>query len=210
MEKEKQIVKEEFDIQNKLFAEHFNNVESMLNLSLIWSDSFPDFYPYRSEMNQYQPIRYYKNRPKTLEGKILNKYENDKFIYSAKYGKETWGQVFYLYEYGIKKRLLYIKEKDEYILSQLDYLIASENIISKRLFLMRVGEKETFMLDNYSYDVKGRIHYITRDSYLNNEDNILPVRTFRFEYDEHSKVTIFSKQLKLNGDYQENQIYREK
>ena len=63
------------------------------------------------------------------------------------------------------------------------------------------------MEDTYTYDNQGEIEQIIREGYWGSPKNVLPIRTFRFDYDNNGGLTIFSKQLKLNGQNEFEQIF---
>ena len=207
METEELYIKNLFDKHYDLFEKHYNDMVSIKTYKTIWSSSYPDFYPYQSEMGQTTAAKIYKKKPADLSDKILNKFSEDEIYYSCRYGKESWGSVFYFYNKANKVKLLFVENKNKMVLSQVDYLAIDNLFINKRLFYMRDSrEKETFYIDKYSYDEKNIIALIVRNGYYNGFSNILPERTFRFNFDD-SAVKIFSKQQKLNGEINESQIY---
>jgi len=62
------------------------------------------------------------------------------------------------------------------------------------------------MIDTYHYDEDKKVSFIERNGFYEEENNVLDTRTFRFEY-VNEKVKIYSKQMKLNGEIKEQQIF---
>jgi len=207
MKTEELFLKDLFEKHYDLFEKHYNDMVAIENYKTLWSSSYLDFHPYQSEMGQAIPAKIYKKKPTNLSDKILNRFKEDEIYYSCRYGKEFWGSVFYFYDNVNKVRLLYVDNKNKMVLSQIDYLNINNLHINKRLFYMRDSrEKETFYADDYLYNDNSIIELIVRNGYYNGTSNILPERTFRFNF-EGSEIKIFSKQQKLDGEIKELQIY---
>ena len=89
-------------------------------------------------------------------------------------------------------------------LNQIYISIFENNKLNKVLFY---HSDNNFMEDSYSYDNQGRIEKIIRDGYWGKSSSVLPTRTFKFDYDTNNKLTLFSKQLKQNGENYFEQIF---
>jgi hypothetical protein len=209
METEEKFIKKLFDENKTSFDKHIEACRLINDFSIVWSDTYLGFYPFQSEMNQSKPAKIYKKEPKESIGKILNKY-NDKneLYYSCKYKQEYFGTVFYFYNEIENYKIMYIQNKSSWDISQIDYLkIMDKKIIGRIFFLKNSSGKDTFYYDRYIYGTSNKLEIIKRNGYNYGKENLLPERTFRFEYDDDNLLKIYSKMLKANGENIENEIY---
>jgi hypothetical protein len=206
---EEAFIKDIHDKNKMLFDKYFENSSLINDAYIVWSDSYLDFSPYQSEMNQTVSTKIYKKEPKNNIGKVLNKYnKRNELFYSCKYKQENFGTIFYQNNEKEKHKLLYTQNKGLWNLDQIDYLKLENGKIIKRIFyLANYRGKDTFYSDEYFYDTSGKINEVKRNGYHYGNSNISPERTFRFEYNGEVLIKIFSRMLKTNGDDKENEIY---
>jgi len=201
-------IKSEFNKHFKEYKNHLKVVESVKDYSEVWSDSFLDFHPYESEINQIKSPKIFSKIPKQQDGKIVNRFFDNKIFYAFQFNHKNWGSEFYLYGDNAKTKLKYDDQNmsDKILLSQIYHIVIENELIQKVLFYMPDEDMgDTFMVDKYVYDDQKRVKNIFRKGYYEdeNKDNTHNFddyqRTFRFDY-ENGKVLIYSKQPKLNGE----------
>ena len=227
------------------FKDYSKNSEAIKSQTNIWSNSFLDFYPFQSEMDQLTPPKIYKERPNHEEGVILTKIYNELMYCALQVENQNWGTQFYLHNYSEKMKvlkneedyLLHFSEKTKELLKKEGYLydfpfkirlLFNDQNDDEKMKLSQVEfvnfdtngaiktilyysfdkdcEEETFMIDTYHYDEDKKVSFIERNGFYEEENNVLDTRTFRFEY-VNEKVKIYSKQMKLNGEIKEQQIF---
>jgi len=118
------------------------------------------------------------------------------------------GEFFIINEIEKKICLRFLSNRaGEMVLSQVHCIIYEGSVIEK-LFYKRGDDrnKETFMVDRYSYNDNLTAHTIIRDGFFEEKIRILSTRTFRFEY-VNGDVLIYSKQLKKNLKVVEDLLY---
>lgn len=208
-------MKEDYKFIRGIFKEYkfsysdlFNETKNVEYETIIWSDSYLEFYPYQNALNQLTKPKIYKTEPESKESVIVNKLKDDEVYYSYRAENEGWGSVFIINKDHAKICLMFFNnDDDEIVLGQVYYIIyKSEFIIDKVLFYSMDedidGDKEldeqTFMIDEYLYNENDTIDSITRNGFYETKKNVLAERKFRFEYSDN-KFFIYSKQLKKNN-----------
>jgi len=203
----KEYVLKTFEYQKDKYNIHLKEVEKTDNYSMVYSSCYLDYLPFQSEMDQMPKATIYKRIPKNLDDKVVNYFLKDELYYSV----EQQGQNVWFYriidEYGNNITLHYYNVGRKPKLNQMSISIFKDEKLHKVLFYH--SDKNLFE-DTYSYNTNGKIKEIVREGYWGNSRNEVPTRTFRFEFDENENVTIYSKQLKLNGMNEFEQIYPKK
>lgn len=209
IEKDYEMVLKVYEEYSSLYNVLYQQVENIENDMMIWSNSELELYPYQYELNQLPKPKVYKKEPKTKNGIIVNKFKNNELYFSYNAENIGWGSSFIINKDEKKIRLSFFRDKnDEMILRQIYCIEYKEFVIEKRLFYQRddYAKEETFMVDNYLYNDDGTIHSIIRNGFFEEKTNVLPTRTFRFEY-ANGDVYIYSKQLKKNQEVVEDLLY---
>ncbi|MFT9820950.1 hypothetical protein [Lysinibacillus sp. NPDC056185] len=207
------VIKKEYDLLRKIFEKYFDSYEDMLyqikdivNETVIWSDSFLEFFPYQNALNQLKEPKIYKAEPKSNEGVIVNKLKDGELYYSYDSENKGWSSVFVIKEDGMKLYLRYLNnDNDEIVLEQVYCVVFKETAIEKVIFYLKDVDldgdeelnEETFLVDKYSYNSNETIDTIIRNGFYHENKNIIPTTTFRFEY-VNEDIFIYTKQLKLN------------
>jgi len=157
-------------------------------------------------MNQIGKATIYKKMPKSLKGKFENRFQNENVFFSTQLEENWLNTCFYRIKDENNNNIVlhYDGSIEEPELNQIYISIYEDDRISK---LLSYHSDKNFMEDNYTYDSKGQIEQIIRDGYWGTSKNILPTRTFRFDYDDNGELTIFSKQLKANGQNEFEQVF---
>ena len=205
-ETSEKFTKDTFKFHKDKFEQHLKSINEIQDFNIIYSNFILEFHLYFSEMNQIGKATLYKRVPKDLRGKMENRFVNENLFYSTEL-EENWLNACF---YQIKDEndnnivLHYTGSVKAPKLNQIYISIFDNDKLSKMLFY---HSDKNFMEDIYSYDKQGRIEQITREGYWSNSKNILPTRTFRFDYDENNELTIFSKQLKANGQNEFEQLF---
>ncbi|MGY3793367.1 hypothetical protein [uncultured Aquimarina sp.] len=187
------------------FNERKEQIKSVSFSKINWSDSYLDFTPYSSAIDQLEQPKVY-NEEKTAS--IQNHFLNNKLVYSFRNENENWGTVFIDYEDdNTIKWYLYLENYDhDIVLHQVKIAYYNNDRVEKVLSYLMDEDEETFMLDCYNYSEKGKLETITRNGFYEMESNILPERKFYFEYNEHKKVKIHSQQ-NIANEIRRNLIY---
>lgn len=198
---EYKIIKEFFKQYMFCYKSLLTKFEAMEADQIIWSNSYLEFYPNQYALNQIKGFKTYKNEPEVKEGLFVNKLRNSKLYYSYNYEKKEWGSVFLVKDNQKEYYLTYHNnDDDEIVLFNIYCIIAQNSVIEKIIFysMDKDQDEETFMVDHYSYLQNGDIEFIERNGFYDNKKNILPTRTFRFQY-ESTKILIYSKQKRANN-----------
>lgn len=207
MKNEHQKVTDIFEKNSKSFASRKEKMNTVSFSKINWSDSYLDFIPYSSAIDQLEQPKVY-NEEKTAS--IQNHFLDDKLVYSFRNENENWGTIFIDYENDntIKWFLFSENYDDEMVLQQLKIAYYNNDRVEKVLsYLMDEDEdEETFMLDCYNYSEEGKLENIIRNGFYEMESNILPERKLSFEYNEERTVKIHSEQ-KTAGGIKKNLIY---
>jgi hypothetical protein len=140
---------------------------------------------------------------------LLN--EEDYFFCFTPKTKELLKNEGYLYSSPFKIRLRFDDQNDDekMKLSQVEFVsFDNKKAIKKVIFysLDKDAEEETFMVDTYFNNEDNKVCSIERNGFYDDEENVSDTRTFRFEY-INDKVNIYTKQLKLNGEFTEQQLF---
>lgn len=216
-------MKDDYKFIRKIFKEYkfsysdlFNKIDAIENETVIWSDTYLEFYPYQNALNQLKKPKIYKSEPESKKAVIVNKLKENKVYYSYHAENKGWGSVFIIYKNDVKICLMYSNNDDnEIALNQVYYIsYKNESTIDKILYYMKDedvdGDKEfdeeTFMIDGYLYNKNDKIDSIVRNGFYEKKKNIFPTNTFRFDYIS-DKVLIYSRQLKKNGSDVEELIF---
>ena len=199
-------IKAEFKKRFKGYKNHLKEAEAIKDYNEVQSDSFLDFVPFASEINQSKKHKIFSKLPKQQDGKIVSRFLNDRIFYAFQFNQKNLGSEFYLYGENTKTRLKYDDQNmsDKILLSQICHIVFENELVQKVISYMPDEDMgDTFMVDKYVYDDQKRVKNIFRKGYYENENDTHNFdecdRTFRFDY-ENNKVLIFSKQLKLNGE----------
>nr|WP_199000937.1 hypothetical protein [Flavobacterium sp. ASV13] len=199
-----------FKLHKNKFQEHLAGINEIQDYTSVYSDSLLDFHLHFYKMNQMSDTKIYKKIPKILAGKTENRFINDNVYFATILYPEDFKKGLNVCFYQIKDShgnnlvLQYMGTKKKPELNQIYISIFDGNRISKILFY---HSTKNFMEDTYSYDKQGKIDQIIREGYWGNPNTKLPTRTFRFEYNDNDELKIFSKQLKLNGENEFQQVY---
>ncbi|WP_298481445.1 hypothetical protein [uncultured Maribacter sp.] len=199
-------VKDTFKFHKDKFSNHLKLINEVKDYTKTYSNCSLGFQKYNLEMNQMNKPKIYKRTPKNLEGKFENRLLNDTIYFSKQLGKSWINTCFYQIKDENQNNigLHYDGTPKEPELNQIYISIFEKNKLNKVLFY---HSNNNFMEDSYSYDNQGRVEKIIRDGYWGNSNSILPTRTFRFDYDNNNELTLFSKQLKQNGENNFEQIF---
>lgn len=198
--------KDIFKFHKNKFQQHLKSVNEIQDYSTVYSDLLLEFHPYFSEMGQLKKAKLYEKTPKNLKGKFENRFINESAFFSTQLEENWLNTCFYQIKDDNNNNIVLhydgsIKKPE---LNQIYISIFDNDRLTKMLFY---HSDKNFMEDIYSYDKQGRIEQIIREGYWGNSKNILPTRTFRFEYDGNNEPTIFSKQLKANGQNEFEQVF---
>ena len=207
------VIKKDYDLLLEIFEKYYDSYEEMLyqvkdveNDTVIWSDSFLEFFPYQNALSQLKEPKIYKAEPKSNEGVIVNKLKNGELYYSYDKENKGWGSVFVIKEDGMKLYLRFLNnDNDEIVLEQVYCVVFNGTVIEKVLFYLKDVDldgdeelnEETFLVDKYSYNSNATIDTIIRDGFYHESKNIIPTTTFRFEY-VNEDIFIYTQQLKQN------------
>ncbi|MFC9538989.1 hypothetical protein ACFTQ7_03800 [Lysinibacillus sp. NPDC056959] len=209
IEKDYEMIVRIFEEYGSLYKVLLNKVEDIVNETVLWSNSYLEFYPYQYELNQLPKPKIYKNEPKRKEGIIVNRLKNNELYFSYRAENKGWGSSFIINEVEKKICLRFLNnDDDEMVLSQVYCVIYKRSMIEKVIYYTRdddIGE-ETFRTDRYLYNDNNTIQTIIRDGFFEEKINVLHTRTFRFEY-VNGDVLIYSKQLKKNLKVVEDLLY---
>jgi len=198
--------KDTFKFHKDKFHQHLKSINEIQDYNIIHSNFLLEFHPYFSEMNQIGKATIYKKMPKSLKGKFENRFQNENVFFSTQLEENWLNTCFYRIKDENNNNIVlhYDGSIEEPELNQIYISIYEDDRISK---LLSYHSDKNFMEDNYTYDSKGQIEQIIRDGYWGTSKNILPTRTFRFDYDDNGELTIFSKQLKANGQNEFEQVF---
>lgn len=216
-------MKDDYKFIRKIFKEYkfsypdlFNEIDAIENETVIWSNTYLEFYPFENALNQLKKPKIYKNKPESNESFIVNKLKENKVYYSYHAENKGWGSVFIIYGNNVKTCLIYSNnDDDEIVLNKVFYIsYKNESIIDKILYYMmdedvegdKEFDEETFMIDEYLYNKNDKIDSIIRNGFYERKKNVLSTRTFRFDY-INDKVLIYSTQVKKNGSDVEELIF---
>ena len=217
------VIEKEYELLLKIFEKYYDSYEEMLyrvkdveNDTVIWSDSFLEFFPYQYALSQLKEPKIYKTEPESNEGVIVNKLKDGELYYSYKKENKGWGSVFVIKEDGMKRYLRFLNnDNDEMVLEQVYCVVLKDTKIEKVLFYLKDLDldedeelnEETFLVDKYSYNSNETIDTIIRNGFYHENNNIIPTTTFRFEY-TNEDIFIYSKQMKLNQMDDEKLIWK--
>jgi hypothetical protein len=105
---ENKAIEKEYDLLLRIFGKYYDSYEEMLNRAknveqdtVIWSDSFLEFFPYQNALNQLKKPKIYKTEPESNEGVIVNKLKDGELYYSYDKENKGWGSVFVIKEDGM-------------------------------------------------------------------------------------------------------------
>ncbi|EPY14144.1 hypothetical protein [Paenibacillus alvei] len=210
---ENKAIEKEYDLLLRIFEKYYDSYEEMLNRAknveqdtVIWSDSFLEFFPYQNALNQLKKPKIYKTEPESNEGVIVNKLKDGELYYSYDKENKGWGSVFVIKEEGMKLYLRFLNnDNDEIVLEQVYCVVLKETVIEKVLFYLKDVDldgdeelnEETFLVDEYLYNSNQAVDTIIRNGYYHENKNSIPTTTFRFEYVDEG-ILIYSKQMKQN------------
>ncbi|EPY08611.1 hypothetical protein PAALTS15_03517 [Paenibacillus alvei TS-15] len=210
---ENKAIEKEYDLLLRIFGKYYDSYEEMLNRAknveqdtVIWSDSFLEFFPYQNALNQLKKPKIYKTEPESNEGVIVNKLKDGELYYSYDKENKGWGSVFVIKEDGMKLYLRFLNnDNDEIVLEQVYCVVLKETVIEKVLFYLKDVDldgdeelnEETFLVDEYLYNSNQAVDTIIRNGFYHENKNSIPTTTFRFEYVDEG-IFIYSKQMKQN------------
>lgn len=210
---ENKAIEKEYDLLLRIFGKYYDSYEAMLNRAknveqdtVIWSDSFLEFFPYQNALNQLNKPKIYKTEPESNEGVIVNKLKDGELYYSYDKENKGWGSVFVIKEDGMKLYLRFLNnDNDEIVLEQVYCVVLKETVIEKVLFYLKDVDldgdeelnEETFLVDEYLYNSNQAVDTIIRNGFYHENKNSIPTTTFRFEYVDEG-ILIYSKQMKQN------------
>jgi len=199
-------IKDTFNFHKDKFSHHLKLINEVKDYTKTYSDCYLGFQKYNSEMNQMNQPKIYKRTPKNLEGKFENRLQNNTIYFSNQLEKSWINTCFYQIKDENQNNigLHYDGTLKEPELNQIYISIFENDKLNKVLFY---HSEDNFMEDSYFYDNQDRIEKIIRDGYWGKPSSILPTRTFKFDYDINNKLTLFSKQLKQNGENYFEQIF---
>lgn len=210
---EHKAIEKEYDLLLRIFEKYYDSYEELLNRAknveqdtVIWSDSFLEFFPYQNALNQLKKPKIYKTEPESNEGVIVNKLKDGELYYSYEKENKGWGSVFVIKEDGMKLYLRFLNnDNDEIVLEQVYCVVLKETVIEKVLFYLKDVDldgdeelnEETFLVDEYLYNSNQAVDTIIRNGFYHENKNSIPTTTFRFEYADEG-IFIYSKQMKQN------------
>jgi len=210
---ENKAIEKEYDLLLRIFEKYYDSYEELLNRAknveqdtVIWSDSFLEFFPYQNALNQLKKPKIYKTEPESNEGVIVNKLKDGELYYSYDKENKGWGSVFVIKEDGMKLYLRFLNnDNDEIVLEQVYCVVLKETVIEKVLFYLKDVDldgdeelnEETFLVDEYLYNSNQAVDTIIRNGFYHENKNSIPTTTFRFEYVDEG-ILIYSKQMKQN------------
>lgn len=210
---ENKAIEKEYDLLLRIFGKYYDSYEELLNRAknveqdtVIWSDSFLEFFPYQNALNQLKKPKIYKTEPESNEGVIVNKLKDGELYYSYEKENKGWGSVFVIKEDGMKLYLRFLNnDNDEIVLEQVYCVVLKETVIEKVLFYLKDVDldgdeelnEETFLVDEYLYNSNQAVDTIIRNGFYHENKNSIPTTTFRFEYVDEG-ILIYSKQMKQN------------
>lgn len=210
---ENKAIEKEYDLLLRIFGKYYDSYEELLNRAknveqdtVIWSDSFLEFFPYQNALNQLKKPKIYKTEPESNEGVIVNKLKDGELYYSYEKENKGWGSVFVIKEDGMKLYLRFLNnDNDEIVLEQVYCVVLKETVIEKVLFYLKDVDldgdeelnEETFLVDEYLYNSNQAVDTIIRNGFYHENKNSIPTTTFRFEYADEG-IFIYSKQMKQN------------
>lgn len=210
---ENKAIEKEYDLLLRIFEKYYDSYEELLNRAknveqdtVIWSDSFLEFFPYQNALNQLKKPKIYKTEPESNEGVIVNKLKDGELFYSYDKENKGWGSVFVIKGDGMKLYLRFLNnDNDEIVLEQVYCVVLKETVIEKVLFYLKDVDldgdeelnEETFLVDEYLYNSNQAVDTIIRNGFYHENKNSIPTTTFRFEYVDEG-ILIYSKQMKQN------------
>ena len=205
-ETSEKFTKDTFKFHKDKFQQHLKSINEIQDYTIIYSNFLLEFHPYFSEMNQIGKATLYKRVPKDLKGKMENRFVKETLFFSTQLEENWLNACFYQIKDENNNNIVLqyggsIKKPE---LNQIYISIFDNNRLTK---ILSYHSDKNFMEDIYSYDKQGRIEQIIREGYWGSSKNTLPTRTFRFDYDENNEPTIFSKQLKANGQNEFEQVF---
>jgi hypothetical protein len=198
--------KDTFKFHKDKFQQHLKSINEIEDYTTIYSDFLLEFHPYFSEMNQLGKATLYKRTPKNLKGKFENRLINEDVFFSTQLEENWLNACFYKIKDENNNNIVlhYDGNIKKPTLNQIYISIFDNDRLTKMFFY---HSDKNYMEDIYTYDQQGRIEQIIREGYWGNPKNILPTRTFKFDYDNNGEPTIFSKQLKANGQNEFEQVF---
>lgn len=202
-------VVEVFQQHEKSFNERKEKMSAISFSKINWSNTYLDFTPYESIINQLKPPEIFEKEKKAS---IKNHFLGDKLIYSFNSENENWGNIFIDYDIDNTKWLLFSENyDDEVVLQQLKLNFYQDNKITKQLFYLldKDAEEETFMVDLFKYNKEAKLESIVRNGFYETKATTLAERKISFEYNDDGKVKVYSTQ-EIAGDIKKHLIYEGK
>lgn len=202
-------VVEMFQQHEKSFNERKEKMSAISFSKVNWSNTYLDFIPYESIINQLKPPKIFEKEKKAS---IKNHFLGDKLIYSFNNENENWGNIFIDYLEDHKMWFLFSENyDDEMILQQLRIAYYENERIIKQIFYLsdKDAEEETFMVDLFNYDKEAKLESIVRNGFYETKATPLAERKISFEYNDDGKVKVYSTQ-EIAGDIKKHLIYEGK
>lgn len=197
---------EEYDTISTIFEEQLSSFESRKEKiasttfsEVNWSDSYLDFIPYSSAINQLKPPTISSKEKSTSA--IKNFFLNGKLLHSVRIENENWGSVFVEYEKDSVKWLLFSEDfDDKMVLQQLKIAHYQNDQITKVVSYLsdKDADEETLMVDIYHYNKENKLESIIRNGFYEMKSTILDEREISFVY-ENGIVSIYSTQNTINN-----------
>lgn len=196
-------IKEFYSLNKVTYQKRIDQINLNEVGKINWSDTFLDFSGYESIFSQLKKIKLYdKEKPSTVK----NYFFNDLLIYSVNNDNYRWGSVFVDYQLEHNIWLLFSENiNDEIVLRQVKIKNLDREKRVNRLSTYLYNDdfedeiEETFMIDEYEYDLNGNLIRIIRKGFYQNNTKEIPIRLFSFEYEEN-KMKIYSTQDKSRRD----------
>jgi hypothetical protein len=166
------------------------------------------YYAHQIENANWGTEFYLYNYSKKME--VLLNEENYLFHFTTK-TEDLLKNEGYLYDSPLKIRLLFNDQNDDekMKLAQVEFVCFDTNFLIEKVLFYSFDkdlDEETFTIDTYFYNDDNKIIFIEQNGFYEEEKNVFDTRTFRFEY-MNDKVNIYSKQMKLNGEFTEQQLF---
>lgn len=208
-------LEEDYKFILKIFSDYYTSYNIMLDQAeaigeetIVWSDSYLEFYPFQYALNRFKKPRIYKTEPQSKEGIIVSKLKNGETYYASHAENNLWGTNFIIDEGQTKLCLKFINnEKNIMTLNQLYCIKYEDSLVHKVFSYMKDGNEENFSTLKYFYNGDNVIQAILSEGFNKEKSNVLAPCTYRFEY-EINNIFIYAKQLKKNGQNSEQLMYK--